>query len=411
MVPMPSSVLLTAALAGLAVASPLQPKVGSFSVPQVAHPNFKPHGPTQLAKALAKYGASLPDGLAHTVANFDASRRLAARTSGSAMATPEQYDIQYLTPVQIGTPPQTLNLDFDSGSSDLWVFSTAMTPSSVRGQALYDPKKSNTSRLVSGASWEITYGDESSSRGIVYRDTVKVGGVTVKNQAVEAATSVSEQFTRDASNDGLLGLAFSKLNTVKPRQEFTWFDNAAKTLDAPLFTTDLKYHKAGTYDFGVINKSKYTGPITYVGVDSTDGFWAVDVSGYGVGNGSFHATEFQSIADTGTTLALLPAGVVEAYYATVSGSMFDGLQGGYVFPCNATLPNFVIGVGQARIDIPGKYINYAPSDKTGQTCFGGIQSDEGIGFSILGDVVLKAAFIVFDATPGKLRLGIARKAL
>lgn len=244
MVPQPTSVFLAAAaLAGLAATSPLQPNARYFSVPQVAHPDFKPHGPTQLAKTLAKYGASLPDGLAHTVANFDAARRLAARTSGSARATPEQYDVQYLTPVQIGTPPQTLNLDFDSGSSDLWVFSTAMPPALVRGQALYDPRKSNTSRRVDGASWEITYGDESSSRGTVYRDTVKVGGITVKNQAVEAATSVSEQFTRDASNDGLLGLAFSRLNTVRPKQELTWFDNAAKTLDAPLFTADLKYHK------------------------------------------------------------------------------------------------------------------------------------------------------------------------
>lgn len=246
MVPQPSSVFLTAAAlaAGLAVASPiLQPGVRSFSVSQIAHPNFKPHGPTQLAKTLAKYGASLPDGLAHTVANFDVARRLAARTSGSVKTTPEQYDIQYLTPVQIGTPPQTLNLDFDSGSSDLWVFSTGVPPASVMGQALYNPKKSNTSRRVSGASWEITYGDESTSRGIVYRDTVKIGGIAVKNQAVEAATNVSEQFTRDASNDGLLGLAFSKLNTVTPRQELTWFDNAAKTLDAPLFTADLKYHK------------------------------------------------------------------------------------------------------------------------------------------------------------------------
>lgn len=246
MVPQPSSVFLTAALAGLAVASPLQPNARSFSVSQVAHPNFRPHGPTQLAKTLAKYGASLPDGLAHTVANYDASRRLAARNSGSVKTTPEQYDVQYLTPVQIGTPPQTLNLDFDSGSSDLWVFSTAIPPALVRGQALYDPKKSNSSRRVSGASWEITYGDESNSRGTVYHDTVKIGGIAVKNQAVEAATSVSEQFTRDSSNDGLLGLAFSKLNTVRPKQELTWFDNAAKTLDAPLFTADLKYHKGSS---------------------------------------------------------------------------------------------------------------------------------------------------------------------
>ncbi|KAI3333295.1 secreted aspartic proteinase precursor [Ustulina deusta] len=410
MVPQPSTLAIIAALAGLASASPVQPKVGTFSVSQVENLNFKAHGPTQLAKTLSKYGVSIPDGLARNMANLDAAR-LTARTSGSAKTDPEQYDIQYLTPVQIGTPPQTLNLDFDSGSSDLWVFSTETPPSSVRGQALYDPKQSKTSKAVNGASWTITYGDQSSSGGVVYRDTVTVGNVTVQAQGVEAATTVSTQFTRDANNDGLLGLAFSTLNTVQPHQELTWFDNAADTLDHPVWTADLKYHKAGTYDFGVIDKSKYSGKISYVNVNSSTGFWMFDMSGYGVANSTFKPAQFQGIADTGTTLVMLPPQIVKDYYAAVYGAKLDNYQGGYVFPCDAKLPNFVLGVGQSKITIPGKYINYAPTDLVGMTCFGGIQSDEGIGFSIIGDVALKAAFVVFDASPHQRRLGWATKQL
>ncbi|KAI1178586.1 secreted aspartic proteinase precursor [Nemania sp. FL0916] len=423
MVPQPTILAVTAALAGFAAASPVRPsipprippsihhKAGSFSLPQVINHFFRPHGPTQLAKTLAKYGVALPDGLARTVAKFDASR-LAARDSGSVETTPEQYDIQYLTPVQIGSPPQTLHLDLDSGSSDLWVFSTETPSTSVSGQTLYDPKKSNSSQKVDGASWHITYGDKSSSSGDVYHDTVKVGGITVKGQAVESATQVSAQFTRDSNNDGLLGLAFSTLNTVTPKPELTWFDNAAKTLDAPVWAADLKYHKPGTYDFGKIDKSKYTGEIAYVDVDSSDGFWGFESSGYAIGNGSFTSSPFKGIADTGTTLALIPAAAVEAYYKAVPGATLDATQGGYVFPCDATLPDFVLGVGDAgRIRIPGQYVNYAPADQSGKSCFGGIQSDEDVGFSIIGDAALKAAYVVFDATPGKPRLGWASKAL
>ncbi len=72
-------------------------------------------------------------------------------------------------------------------------------------------------------------------------------------------------------------------------------------------------------------------------------------------------------------------------------------------------PDFVIGLSSANITVPGEYINYAPVDSSGKTCFGGIQSDSGIGFAIWGDVALKAAFVVFDA--GNTQLGFAPKTL
>jgi hypothetical protein len=105
----------------------------------------------------------------------------------------------------------------------------------------------------------------------------------------------------------------------------------------------------------------------------------------------------------------LPNTIVRAYYAKVPGAQEDNRNvGGWIFPCTATLPNFVFGVGAARMTIPGAVINLAPITRGGTTCFGGIQSSSQVGINIFGDVALKAAFVVFDggATP---RIGWASK--
>ena len=53
-------------------------------------------------------------------------------------------------------------------------------------------------------------------------------------------------------------------------------------------------------------------------------------------------------------------------------------------------------------------MNYAPISEGSSTCYGGLQSNSGIGFSIFGDVFLKSQYVVFD--PENLQLGFAEQA-
>lgn len=422
MAPLVKTALVAAALASSAVSAPSGVHIGTpaanapdnlgpgrATFKQVRNPNYKFNGALSVKKTYLKYGKPVPDWLEEAVANITAEFGLEGRATGSASATPiDSFDDAYITPVQIGTPAQTLNLDFDTGSSDLWVFSSSTPSSQVNGQTVYNPSKSSTSKLLSGASWSITYGDGSSSSGKVYTDKVTVGGLSVASQAVEIATTVSSSFTSESETDGLLGLAFSSLNTVSPTQQKTFFDNAKSSLDSPLFTADLKYHTAGTYNFGFIDDSAHTGSITYTAVSTSQGFWEWKSTGYAVGSNTFVSTTIDGIADTGTTLLYLPASIVSAYYKQISGSQNSNSAGGYIFPCSATPPSFTFGVGSARITIPGKVINYGQVSTGSSSCFGGIQSSAGIGINIFGDVALKAALVVFDgsSTP---RLGFAPK--
>lgn len=68
-----------------------------------------------------------------------------------------------------------------------------------------------------------------------------MGGVSFAAQAVESATKVSTEFTQETNLDGLLGLAFSTINSVRPTAQKTFFDNIKSSLDQPLWTVDLRH--------------------------------------------------------------------------------------------------------------------------------------------------------------------------
>lgn len=351
-----------------------------FHIRQTATGQVLRNGPADVVRAYARYAnASAPTAVAYAA--------VAVQTA-SVSAVPEQYDTEYLCPVTVGN--ETLNLNFDTGSSDFWVFSTLQPSAQTLGHSLYN---NATGKLVQNQSWSIGYGDGSGAAGIVYADKVVVGAVTATSQAVEAATSVSAAFTRNTQSDGLVGLSFPNVNMCSPTCT-TFLTNILGSLAAKVFTASLKHNAAGSYDFGFIDQNKYSGTVTYAAVTTVNGFWEFNTSGYAVGSGLAIPLVLNVIADTGTSLVYIQDSVLLAYYAQVSGARSSTSAGGWIFPCSATLPSFSVFINGYRATIPGTYLNYAPYTST--MCFGGLQSGGDIGYNILGDVFLKSQFVVFD---------------
>ncbi|OKL57616.1 Aspartic protease pep1 [Talaromyces atroroseus] len=369
--------LLSASFAVAAIAAPTATNqtAKSFSIGQIAVPKNQSSSPASyLAKAYRKYGVAVPSNVASAAA---------LGATGSVSATSYE-EVEYVIPVTVGE--SQLTLDLDTGSSDLWVYSSK-TPALERlGHAYYTP--GSTATLMVGYSFDIEYGtpgDETYAEGDVYQDIVTVGGISYTKQAVEAVTSLSESFTADLSNDGLIGLAFSSLNTVSPVAQNTWFTNVQSSLALPLFAAYLRDGAPGTYDFGYIDETKYTGALTYTSVDTDPGYWKFTADGYAIG-GQEVVGSVEGIADD-----LL----VAAYYAQVPGATDDEAAGGYIYSCDTILPDFAIIVNGYAATVPGDIINF---ENLGDgSCYGGIQSNGGIGFAIFGDVFLKTQYVVFDA--------------
>ncbi|CAK5281079.1 unnamed protein product [Mycena citricolor] len=309
---------------------------------------------------------------------------------------------------QIGTPGVTLHLDFDTGSSDLWVWSSELTRVSKSGHSIYNPSKSKTAAHQSGASWNISYGDGSSASGNVYLDTVTVGGVAIPKQAVELAERMSAQFAQGEGSDGLLGLAWPAINTVSPRPVKTPVENMIDQglISKPLFTVKLdRGDNAGFYSFGAIDETVTPHPITYTPVDNSQGFWMVDSESYSVNGQTFQQSGNTAILDTGTTLALVSDAVVSQVYGQIDGAQFDQDQGGWMYPASSTVPDLMFAIGDKMYKLNAADFPYGQA--SGGYLFGGVQSRGTNPFDILGDIFLKSVYVVFNQ--GESTVGLAQR--
>jgi hypothetical protein len=106
----------------------------------------------------------------------------------------------------VGTPGTKYLVDGDTGSSDLWLLGPKTKTPKAYPRSYYNPTASNDSSckaLGATYTWSIQYGDESYANGAVYQDTVNVGGIPIKAQAVEQAVRASPTFV-NYIGDGLL---------------------------------------------------------------------------------------------------------------------------------------------------------------------------------------------------------------
>ncbi|KAI0692346.1 protease [Cerioporus squamosus] len=311
---------------------------------------------------------------------------------GGVDLTDQENDLLWTGEIAIGDPDQKFVVDFDTGSSDLWI--PASSCDSCGSHSKYDPSASSESKKQSG-SFQISYGDGSTASGDAYTDTVTVGGVSVTGQYLAAVTEESDEFQQDPS-DGLLGLAFPAISNLN-HDPFFFTAVSQKTAKEGRFA--FKLDQSGSELFiGGTNADLYTGDIEYHDVSTSNGFWQIGGASVTVGGDSV-ADGFDTIIDSGSTIITAPVDAAKSFWAKVDGSdVYDEQQGLYSYPCDSA-PEVAFSWGGKSWKISADDLNLGETESGSSTCVGAISGgDLGLGDDVwlLGDTLMKNTYTVFS---------------
>jgi cathepsin D len=376
------------------------------------------------------------------------TKRPAPAGDATAVKLKDFMNAQYYGEISLGTPPQPFSVVFDTGSSNLWVPSSA-----CKGLDLacllhrrYNAKQSST-YAADGAPFTIQYGSGEMS-GYLSRDTLRIGGLTVSNVSFAEATSEPGVAFAVTKFDGILGLGYDSIAVGGVPTAFEAIYRSGQ-LAAPVFAfhlyrqphpsfNPLGADEGGTLMLGGVDKAAYVGEIHWVPV-TRKAYWQFDLERISLGEHTI-AEGLSAIADTGTSLLVGPSAVVrgllraighDAPLATPAGGGGRGLDDGgggegdahrrdgaadssagqVTLPCSKVhaLPTLTFSIGGRRFSLEGpEYV--LKLETLGQSeCVLGIAEMDvpppAGPLWILGDVFLSKFLAVFDF--GANRVGLA----
>jgi len=309
--------------------------------------------------------------------------------------TDENEDVEWAGTISIGTPAQNFLIDFDTGSSDLWVPSISCTSTFCSSKSKFNANASSTSRQQPG-TFEIQYGDGSTATGPIYTDTVTIAGVKATNQSLSAVTTLSSSFATDPA-DGVLGMAFPSISNMHKSPFFTTAQTD-KSVGSNMFGFFLAQHGSQLYLGGADTTLYQNGTLEFHAINPASGFWQVPGASAKV-NSAVALSGFETIIDTGTSIMYAPTDAAKTFYSMVPGAaLFDSTNGFYSFPC-ASVPKVAFNWGGSDWEVTSANFNLGLTAESSSDCVGAlVGADLGLGSDVwlLGDSFMKNVYTAFD---------------
>lgn len=388
------------------VARETSPPPGTAKVDLLHNPLYQPEGESQYRRSLWK----------HDIAS---ARSIEGRDTTYSSGPAVYNSGRYIFPLQIGSG--IFAMELDTGSQDLWVFSSLLPPSEQAGHDIYDPSTSS-SAFPLNIKWSISYNDKSSASGVVYSDTISIEGIIINGQAVEAASDVTGNLL-EAPIDGILGMSLLAAQTSGEPSVLANLVNHG--LQSELFTAKLTREQEtnvpGFYTFGYIDGQTVGDQIIrYTDIiPNPPGFWEFSSATATVGgNVLYRPAGNTAVADTGTTLILVDDGLLASIYEPLGGRIDPNLAGVggsglWVYPdtvTDADFPIISLAVGDFEITLHPGDMNRGEAYTTNGWIIGAMQSRGSNNYDIFGDVWLNNVYAIFDLTQEVPRLGVVPRA-
>jgi hypothetical protein len=305
---------------------------------------------------------------------------------------------QYFGLVEIGNPPQSFEVIFDTGSSNLWVPKVGCTHcgNPFFGKKHKYDEDASSSYKKDGSDFEIMYGSGSVKGYFSLDDVILAEDIVVNDQKFAQVTDAGGLGMAYSLGkfDGILGLGFTSISVGGAP---TVFENAIKQnkVDLPIFAFYLGDNKPGELTFGGYDSSKFEGDLKYVKLDAAT-YWQITLDG--IKSGEYHkesTDKITAIVDSGTSLITGPKAEVSKLASAVGAKA--NIMGEYTIDCDKVedIPDVVFTIDGTDYSIPGPS-TVIQAQGTCLFAFMGLDFPAPGPNWILGDVFMREYYTVFN---------------